>query len=204
MFHNIQWFQGVDDDGSLINVQVEGERNEFYRCHFAGMGHDTIAAEAAARSLVLSGGSENLFEECTIGLDTIARDAANYELELESAATRNTFLKCLFQSWTTTATHAFILCDGANDLDRWLHLLRCRFLNMPAGFITDALDMASAFNIGATINGYVYLEDPRYLGVTAKCAVGSAARVFESGVTAMDGYVDYSDEIGFAVNPTTA
>jgi len=200
-FHNIQWFNGIDDDGSLINVSVTGQRNEFFRCFFAGIGHDTQGAEADARALVLNGGDENWFEECVIGIDTIGRAEASSELEVTGNATRNWFIDCEFRAWSTAATHTFILCD---TLDRSLILIRPRFMNVPAGFITGSLDMDSAFNIAAGINGYVYLEDPRYLGVTAKCASGSAARVFESGVTTSDGYTDYSDYIGFAVNPTTA
>jgi len=200
-FHNIQWFQGIDDDGSLVNVSVTGQRNEFYRCHIAGIGHNTIGAEADARSLVLNGGDENLFQECVIGVDIIGRAEANSELQVTGNATRNWFIDCEFRSWTTAATHTFILCD---TLDRSLILIRPRFMNVQAGFITGSLDMASAFNIAATINGYVYLEDPHFLGITALCASGSATRVFLSGVTTSDGYTDYSDAIGFAVNPTTA
>src|SRR4030067_768570 len=62
--------------------------------------HDTMDT-ADNYSLKLTG-SENLFENCVIGLDTIARGtAATYEMVLSGGATRNTFPNCILPSLPT-------------------------------------------------------------------------------------------------------
>ena len=56
---NVHIFYGEADAGDLGCFEVTGERNSFYRCHFAGIGHVDQDA-AGAYSLKLSG-DENFF-----------------------------------------------------------------------------------------------------------------------------------------------
>ena len=80
---NINVFHGVTSDQTgLVAVQVTGDRNHFVKCMFSGGGISTTADDTGMRSLKLSGASEGLFEDCVIGLDTISRTVANFELRI--------------------------------------------------------------------------------------------------------------------------
>jgi hypothetical protein len=91
VFANISLFQG--HNAASTCVAVSGQRNYFSNVHIAGIGHATAGDDAGSESLLLTG-SENLFERCTIGLDTIARSAATAEIRITTAATRNKFVEC--------------------------------------------------------------------------------------------------------------
>jgi hypothetical protein len=127
-FEGLHVFQGVADATSLIAVRVTGQRNTFYRCHFGGIGHATMDA-SGARSLVVTG-SENLFEDCTIGLDTIARGTT--EAEMTIAGTRNVFRNCRIISYASAAGFASVYA-AVSTLDRWNLFENCVFINMPTG-----------------------------------------------------------------------
>ena len=97
IFKDLYIFQGVADATSLINVSVTGSRNYFLNVHFAGGGHATQAINGGA-SLQINGASENTFEKCIIGVDTVS--AATGMTGLLFAATggaaRNRFIDCDF------------------------------------------------------------------------------------------------------------
>src|SRR3990167_4422009 len=103
---NISIFQGVADATSLICLQVSGQRNVLINCHIAGMGHNDIGDDAAGRSLKVTG-LENRFVGCHIGLDTIARSAANAEIEVSGSGGRVIFEDCYISSWADAATHKY-------------------------------------------------------------------------------------------------
>lgn len=107
-FANISIFQGVDDDGSLVAMQVTGTRNVFENMHIAGMGHATQVAANAA-SLKLNGASENKFVNCTIGLDTIARTGTEAaEIVFDGSASKNHFVDCLIQGFISNAGYEHV------------------------------------------------------------------------------------------------
>jgi hypothetical protein len=150
-FHNIQLFNGHDaavDSGAAI---VTGARNYFKNCFFAGMGSATAAARAGSYSLYVNGGEENVFERCSIGLNTIIRAAANTELLFGGTCYRNRFIKCEFISWSVTAGK-FLVSIPAGVSPWTLQFEDCLFnnLNMTAGgaagaAITDAINESTAF-----------------------------------------------------------
>jgi hypothetical protein len=93
-FQGLQFYEGVAGTNPTGCVSVTGNRNVFYGCHLAGIGHDNNDI-ANAYSLYVSG-QENVFERCVIGLDSIDRGtAANSEIYFAAGALRNYFKDCL-------------------------------------------------------------------------------------------------------------
>src|SRR5512139_3240679 len=78
-FANFSIFHGVADATSLVALKVTGTRNVFENCHIGGVGDATMSAAGAA-SLKIDAGAENVFRNCTIGLDTATRDADATEI----------------------------------------------------------------------------------------------------------------------------
>lgn len=130
MFLNFSMFQGIGQastDEQLIDVT--GQRNYFGNVDFGGMGHANGAARAGSYVIYLNGGSENVFEGCTIGVDTIARTAANASVKLRTAATRNIFKNCLFPMYATAATPLFVDANASASIDRFTYFKGCTFAN---------------------------------------------------------------------------
>jgi hypothetical protein len=162
MFENFYVFQGVDDATSLINVSVSGSRNYFKNVHFAGGGHATQAIDGGA-SLRISGGSENTFVDCTIGVDTIA--AGNGMAGLVFAATggaaRNRFIDCDFTLWAGNAGAIFVEVLGNSGLDRYQIFKNCTFSNLSSTALTQAFAIAADFD---PANKRLLLKDCTLIG----------------------------------------
>ena len=141
-FRDFYIFQGVDDATSLINVAVTGGRNHFKNVHFAGGGHATQAINGGA-SLKLDGAEENLFEDCTIGVDTIAAATGMAGVLFDGEAHRNVFRNCRLTLYAGHADAYFCEVVDATGIDRYTIFERCQFIN------TAAQQMNSAFNIPA-------------------------------------------------------
>lgn len=188
-FENLQFF-----DGSTTNpvcVKVTGARNYFNNVFFAGMGAATGADDAAATSLFISGGSENTFQSCMIGLDTVARSTTNAEITLESAATRNVFIDCFISSFADNAGHLWVKIDGSGDIDRYVWFKRCMFYNAVESTGTT---MTAGFNVHNTCGGMVILQDCAQIGATDWAAADNG-NVYINGTAATAG----SDGIMLAV-----
>lgn len=191
VFKNIQFFNGKDADTDSGAVIVSGSRNAFLNCFIAGMGHATPAARAGSYSLTLSG-SENLFQDCTIGLDTIIRGAANSEVII--SGTRNRFVHCEIRSYSETSGKFLVKIDNsAGDL-RDTIFDSCLFYNYTANWatgITDAFDMPAA---GST--HFVILRgDCLFVGVGTGIA-DTVTHVYGAGAAPNAGMF-------VATNPTT-
>ena len=126
LFANFQIFQGVADATSLINVRVTGQRNVFNNLHIAGVGDATMSAAGAA-CLSLDGGSENVFNDCVIGLDTVNWDADPVNLLCDGGASRNLFNRCHFQAYITAAGFVHVKIADGTGIDRWLRFHDCLF-----------------------------------------------------------------------------
>jgi hypothetical protein len=158
-------FHGVDDSTSgTAALRVTGDRNHFYRCHFAGIGHVTM--DTANNCSLSVTGDENLFEECVIGLDTIGRGtAANSELRLSGGATRNVFKKCIFPTYADADTHQFLI-QAASGIDRFNIFEDCLFynaVNSGATTMTEAFDIAAG---GSPAGGIILKGDCLIVGAT--------------------------------------
>lgn len=151
---NLQVFHGVDDATSLVGFEVTGKRNYFSNVHFAGIGHATMVAAGAA-SLKLTAASENVFDGCTIGLDTITRDQNCTELWCITGSSRNTFRNCLVDSYISNA--GFASCTiGTNGIDRGLYFKDSLFMTKSTN---KATTQTSVFSIPAISQGAIVLQD---------------------------------------------
>lgn len=163
---NISVFHGVSDATSVGAVNVTGERNHFYNCTLSGIGHDDMDV-ADNYSLQISGGAENRFDRCYIGLDTVARGtAANSEIRLVSGATRNLFTNCVVATYAEAAGHQFLLVPSAG-LDRWTIFKNTMFVNMPTGDASGTT-MTEAFDVtgGGSPDGIIILDACTLVGAT--------------------------------------
>jgi len=129
-FSGLQFFSGVASALPTGCLWVTGSRNHFYRCHIAGIGNDANDI-AGASSLLLDGASENVFEECIIGLGTTgAGTAANAEIEFKNQASRNIFKNCLItRRLDHTSNHPLVLVTGATGIQDLNIFERCGFVS---------------------------------------------------------------------------
>ena len=153
---------GSDATGALLGVRLNGaQRCRFDNCHIAGMGGATTATETGGRSLVLTNdASENVFSNCAIGLDTVARTAANYEIEfIAPACARNVFQDCTVLRYTTGSGNSggFVKIDN-NGIDRWVIFRNCIFMNSIVGG-GAALTTGFVAGTAQATGGYVLLKN---------------------------------------------
>ena len=159
---------GSGATGSQVCWAEPGGRNYYSNCQLLGGGDATTAALAGMRSLTIDGQGENLFEECSIGLDTIVRATnANASLEIIGGSARNTLRKCTFQSDCSAAGDVHVLI-AANGMDRYLLLDGCSFLNFGGTALTAAIS-----NAGGSPGGSVIL--------TPSCISVGATKISASG-----------------------
>jgi len=167
VFQNLQWFQGfTTGTTSQIAVTVTGSRNYFGNCHIAGMGDAASAEHAGSRSLKIgaSGSGENVFADCTIGVDTVTRSAANASVEFAGATARNVFRGCLFPFMTDDAGALGILGTGNGCVDRFNLFDNCAFINAIKSTSTGMTVLASFTT--TTPGGMVIFKDCAMVGVT--------------------------------------
>lgn len=157
---NIEVFQeqgGTNPTGASIAVSVTGQRNRFVNCQISGIGHSELD-DATSRSLKLSG-SENIFQHCYIGLDTIIRATATNEVEVAATAARNIFEDCIFNSYTSLSTFKAVT---ATTLERFLLFRNCIFSAIqnitsavaPTGAISNVTPNGQIMMLGGGVFGY--------------------------------------------------
>jgi hypothetical protein len=151
IFKNIKISDEKDAAVAGYNVHVSGHWNYFENCQFTGMVNATGGAPATiagSYSLRVSG-NENAFKDCSIGVDTIIRTAANAELIVSGV--RNRFIHCDIRSYSTTAGKFLVKIDPSAGDMRETIFDDCLFLNYTPNWatgITDAFNMVA----GATSN----------------------------------------------------
>lgn len=133
LIQGIEFFMGVGSALPTGCMTVTGQRNHFVRCHIAGMGNSANDI-SGAYSLQLKGAEENLFEDCTIGQDTVQLGAQSNSVLLFSNAspggcTRNWFRGCRLMLDTSHATNCLFLRSGATSIDRETVFEDCLFIN---------------------------------------------------------------------------
>lgn len=159
---NMQFFDGKDSAADGACVLVSGSRNHFVNCFVAGMGDATAsgpATRAGSYGLKVSG-AENCFSDCTIGLDTVERTAANSELIVAGA--RNRFVHCDFRANSTTAGKFLVQIDNSGGDLRDTIFDGCLFINYTTNWaagINNAFDMPAAGN-----THWVVLKDCALVG----------------------------------------
>lgn len=164
LFMNLSIFHGFSTGGAAqITLTVSGSRNAFVNMHIGGIGDAGSAGDAGSRNVKITG-AENLFQSCTIGLDTVTRSAANASVELANATPRNSFVDCDFPIMTSSATVLGILGTGNGCVDRYNQFVRCRFLNAVKSTSTTMTVLASFTT--ASPGGMLVFNDCMSVGVT--------------------------------------
>jgi len=177
---NVHFYAGVADANPTGCVKVTGERNRFVNCHIAGIG-DATNDIAGAYSLKLDGAAECIFDDCTIGLDTIARGtAANSGLLVDTAATRNEFRNCRFIAQVEHSTnHVHVRIADATSIDRYLLFKDCLFYYMSANYAAAATGVMKL--TAALTQGYIIVQRCMALsdapGTTIKWDVGDGNQI---------------------------
>lgn len=160
IFKGIQIYHGLADSGATGPcVIVSGSRNRFENVHIAGMG-DSNMVGAGGASLKLNGGSENVFKDCVIGLDTVAAaNLSNGEIWFDGDASRNWFEDCLIQRFISNAGYVHLKVQDATGIDRWQIFKNCLFLSESAN---DATAQTGIMTIPAMTQGYIILQNSYY------------------------------------------
>jgi len=158
----VNFKMAVEEDINVM-ISVTGNRNYFGNCELAGILNSTTGDDTAARVVSMSGAEENLFENCWIGADTIARSTTNATLELASASTRNIFRNCMFPVLADNAGALFFKAASAADVDRYVLFQNCMFHN---AVNSTATTMTTGFSLSATLGGTVILDACSILGAT--------------------------------------
>ena len=165
-FENIEIISALGAAGAVGNLLVSGQHNHFVNCHIAGTGHAT--QDVAGNYSLKVTGQENLFEDCTIGLDTIARGAGGqtYEMYMSGGATRNIFRNCRIITYAGANTQTFLTVP-TTGIDRWNLFENCSFINMPTG-ISSGTTMTQALSItgGGSPDGCIILRNCSFTGAT--------------------------------------
>jgi len=190
---NVQFFDGKDSAADGACVLVSGDRNMFENCFFAGMGDATASgpfSRAGSYSLKVTG-SENYFKNCTIGLDTVARTAANSELIVAGA--RNTFENCIIIANSTTAGKFLVAVDNSGGDLRWNLFRNCTFINYSTNWGTG-INNAFSMPAGGSTH-FIALQNCQLVGVSVGWA-DTVTHLYSADPAANAGF-------GIATNPTT-
>ena len=161
IFKNVVFYQAVAT--SYGGVQVSGLYNYFEGCHFCGVANATAGDSADGRDLVLTGG-ENVFVGCTIGCNTVARSAANANLEVKSGASCNRFEGCRFQHWADNNGVLHLICSAGNAINRFMTFDHCAFIG--GGSNSGATTASLAMTTGNAIGGSIIMWDTWLYGST--------------------------------------
>jgi len=192
-FANFQAFSGYATGGNnQICWNDSGDRNFYNAVHFAGAGDTASAQSTSSRSLVLDGGSESTFVNCTFGVDTVQKTVANSIVEFKAGSTRNKFVSCDFLWWTNSATTLVVSAAAASAIDRWIKFDNCAFL----GFGTDLTGIAS---LAASAGGYLLMKNSTLVSGSATNWGADANSLAQMWV---DGGAPTAGTTGIAVNPS--
>jgi hypothetical protein len=199
IFQNIQWFHGFGTGTTAqINMVLTGSRNYFQNCHIAGMGDTASGADAGSRSIKIgAGGSgENVFESCVIGLDTVARSAANASVEFTGNTVRNAFRNCLFPFYATASTALGYIGTGAACVDRNNSFENCSFINsLKSGSGTGMAGLGTFSS--ASAGGLLFFHYCSLVGIS-EFGTDATSR----GLCYVDSGTVTAATAGIAVNPT--
>lgn len=156
VFANFQVFAG-DSAATLVPWQDAGNHNYYENIHFAGMGLAALASAANACSLKINGGSEGVFKNCVIGLDTIERDGdSDGELVFDGGASRYIFEDCLITTYLSADNQSVTIAD-TQGIDRTVVFKDSLFF---AKSTNKATAQTTVFSIPAGISqGAIILQD---------------------------------------------
>lgn len=139
IFANMKWVYGRGGADNHTMVYLSGNYNYFENMHFAAMNHLTEAADASSIGVDVRG-SENTFETCNFGDESIVRSGANSMVQITTGG-RDKFNNCIFQLYSTGDTdpvHVKVV-NGASDY-QFIWFNSCIFHNYSAA-VTQAVNV---------------------------------------------------------------
>lgn len=156
IFMNFSYFQGVGQSATAEQLlTVTGSRNYFGNIQFGGMGGVAGAAHVDSYCILLDGAEENLFEHCSIGLETRQRDAANCSVKVRNGAHRNNFRNCDFPMAASDTDPIWIDVNATNALNGGtMQFTNCMFRNLLN--VSSAATPAVVTVVASDANGTVY------------------------------------------------
>jgi hypothetical protein len=162
-----------------VLVNVSAAYNTFNYVHFAGIANATTGADTAGRSLVITDADDNIFNNCTFGVDTVLDSEANAIVELigNTACARTQFNSCIFTTTTDDASVRFVLFTGAYSSEVYTLFRNCLFLNTRGGTTT----MTVAMTDPVSVNGRIIMDNSWWLGATDLCS--TVANVYTNNIT---------------------
>jgi hypothetical protein len=197
LIENVSFFAGVNSANPTGCFNLTGQRNVIRNCHIAGLGHATMDI-AGGYSLQISGGAENLIEDCTIGVDTITLGAQiNAQLYFASGATRNWFRGCRFLCYTNHATNHQFIRAAAGSMDRYQVFEDCLFLNAIDSGSTALTQAATIAASGSPAGGVLLVGKTAVIGATDWNAT-------DAGNVSALGYSVTSATVGLGTDVTRA
>jgi len=166
-FANLEIFEGVAGTNPTGCLKVTGVRNHFQNCQIAGIGNNANDIADAYSVALIGNASENYFEKCVIGCDTIARgSAANSEIYVATLAgaraARNIFENCVINGWCESAGNYTFLSAASGSIDRYMLFKDCAFIN-PGASVAGGAAMTYAM-IVTSANGKVVLHNTSITG----------------------------------------
>lgn len=176
-FYNLSLYNGGTTGAGCVTVS--GDRNYFENVHMMG-GMGMTVPTVDDFSLLLDGGDENTFVNCTLGNDTFDKgDLAGAELHVDNGAMRNRFIGCEFISFRSAGTTAaMVKLIGAGDsITRTMLFDNCFFHMYRDGNVTAEATVV----IGtAPNNGFIIFKDCVRHGFTDWGAVAATGRVYSA------------------------
>lgn len=171
---NIEVFHGVASGTQTAGraMVVSGQRNRIVNCQISGIG-DSSFDDAGARSLAVTG-SENTFQHCYIGLDTIIRGTAAAEVTIGDVA-RTIFEDCFFNTYTSLSTFKMVTYSAP---DRFVLFKNC-VINAVQN-ITSAVAPTGALAAATSVNGQIILINSPVVGF-ADITTADDSKVLVSG-----------------------
>jgi hypothetical protein len=174
----VAWFQGQSEDTKpSVGIKVTGSRN--YLSNLSVItGASAHSGDEATTYQVQVTGSENVFEKCWIGQNTVPRsNAASSNVAFGSGATdyaeRNVFRDCIFPAFCDGAAPTYICAKANNDVGTFNLFDNCNFINTGSSTMTQGV-------LWTATSGYLFLKDCAFYGVT-DITTGNVAYVKFSG-----------------------
>ena len=160
---NVAWFQGQSENKASVGVKVTGSRNYFSNVSIITGASASTAGQALTYQLQVTG-SENVFEKCWIGQNTVNRgNVANSNVAFGSGATdyaeRNVFRDCIFPAKCSGAAPTYICAKANNDVGTFNIFDNCNFINTGASAMTQGV-------LWTATSGYLFLKDCAFYGLT--------------------------------------
>ena len=168
---NIEIFQGVTSSTATSPraLVVSGQRNRIVNCQISGNGDTGGSTDTAgARSLHVSG-SENIFQHCYIGLNTVIRATQTAEVGIADSVARTIFEDCHIDSYTSLSS---FLAMTYSAPDRFILLKDCILSAITN--ITSAVAPTACLPAGGSVNGYIMLKHSSVFGYANVTAADSA------------------------------